>query len=209
MTEQPAIHSAKGTRLNRKGLETRQLLLRAAVRCLADGGPEAVSANLIAQHAGVTWGTVQHQFGDVDGLWAAVLEFISHDAHGPLSAPPPESLQLVDRVDAILRMLGAALDFPASRAVYNLRGSLPRDRGELESAFPRTAAAMAGWETDWTELVSLAFAGLDVDAEKLDRVRSLLPGAMRGLQVEESLGTYIDSGEARRGLREAITAYLA
>lgn len=208
MVEQTEIRSAKGTRLNRRGLETRQLLLRSAVRCLADGGPEAVSANLIAQRAGVTWGTVQHQFGDVDGLWAAVLEFIASD-QGPLSAPPPKSVELADRVDAILRMLGEALDFPASRAVYNLRGSLPRHRRELESAFPRTAAAMADWETEWTELVTLAFAGLDVDAEKLDRVRSLLPGAMRGLQVEESLGTYIDSGEARRGLREAITAYLS
>ena len=66
--------SAKGTRLNRRGLETRGNMLDVAVRVLAAGGPDAVSANSVAKEAGATWGVVQHQFGDADGLWAAVLE---------------------------------------------------------------------------------------------------------------------------------------
>ena len=50
-----AALSAKGTRLNRRGLETRRHLLDVAVQCLAAGGPEAVSANLVAKEAGATW----------------------------------------------------------------------------------------------------------------------------------------------------------
>jgi AcrR family transcriptional regulator len=66
--------SAQGTRLNRRGRETRRHLLEVALRCL-EAGPEAASANLVAREAGATWGTVQHQFGDVDALGAAVLAF--------------------------------------------------------------------------------------------------------------------------------------
>ena len=82
--------SAKGTRLNRRGLETRRTLLKVAIRCLADGS-EGVSANLIAREAGVTWGTVQHQFGDADGLWAAVLAHIS-ERSDPLLPPQHAAL---------------------------------------------------------------------------------------------------------------------
>ena len=42
--------SAQGTRLNRRGLETRARVLDAALACLAEG-PDAASANLVARHA--------------------------------------------------------------------------------------------------------------------------------------------------------------
>ena len=54
-----------------------------------------------------------------------------------------------------------------------------------------------------------AFAGFDIDPGRLRRVRSLLPGAVRGVHSEQYLSTYADVDEARRGLTEAITAYLS
>jgi len=200
--------SAKGTRLNKRGLETREHLLRAALRSLAEGGPDAVSASSVAREAGATWGTVQHQFGDVDGLWAAVLEFVLADRDA-LTPRMPDSPSLAARVDAILDLLWSAMDRPASRAIHHLRLALPRHREELESAYPRTAAAIAHWDEAWTETVERAFDGLDVDPARLARVRSLLPGAMRGLHSEQFLSTYTDSDEARAGLAGAITAYLS
>ena len=200
--------SAKGTRLNKRGLETREHLLRAALRSLAEGGPDAVSASSVAREAGATWGTVQHQFGDVDGLWAAVLEFVLADRDA-LTPRMPDSPSLAARVDAILDLLWSAMDRPASRAIHHLRLALPRHREELESAYPRTAAANAHWDEAWTETVERAFDGLDVDPARRARVRSLLPGAMRGLHSEQFLSTYTDSDEARAGLAGAITAYLS
>ena len=47
--------SGAGTKLNKRGLETRARLLDVAIRCLADSGGEPVSANRIAKDAGVTW----------------------------------------------------------------------------------------------------------------------------------------------------------
>jgi AcrR family transcriptional regulator len=201
-------HSAKGTRLNRRGLKTRQNVLRAALRSLADGGPEAASASSVARVAGATWGTVQHQFGDVDGLWAAVLE---HVLTGTRTRPPtfPDSPDVAVRVEAVLDLLWDAMDQPASRAIHHLRLALPQGRAELEAAYPRTAEAIAHWDEAWTATVAHAFDGLEVDPGRLSRVRSLLPGAMRGLHSEQHLSTYTDPAEARAGLAGAITAYLS
>lgn len=199
--------SAKGTKLNKRGLETREHLLRSALRCLAEGGPDAVSASSVAREAGATWGTVQHQFGDVDGLWAAVLEYVLAD-RGAMTPRLPDSPDVAARVDAILDLLWAAMDLPAARAIHQLRLALPRQRDELEASYPRTADAIAHWDEAWTATVEHAFDGLAVDPVRLARVRSLLPGAMRGLHSEQFLSTYTDSAEARAGLAGAITAYL-
>ena len=200
--------SAKGTRLNKRGLETREHLLRSALRVLAAGGPDAASASAVAREAGATWGTVQHQFGDVDGLWAAVLEFVLADRDA-MTPRMPDSPDLAARVDAILDLLWEAMDLPASSAIHHLRLALPQQRADLEAAYPRTAESIAHWDAAWTETVQRAFDGLAVDPMRLFRVRSLLPGAMRGLHSEQFLSSYTDSAEAREGLAGAITAYLS
>jgi AcrR family transcriptional regulator len=203
-----AVLSAKGTRLNRRGLETRRHLLRVALHCLAEGGPESVSANLVARQAGVTWGTVQHQFGDVDGLWAAVLEYVAVEG-GQMLADLPDQTDLGERVSAVVDMLWETLDLPVSRAIYQLRTVLPQQRTELEQAFPRTAQAIASWDVHWAGVIEHAFTGLDLDRVKLARVRAMLPAAIRGLRVEHSMSTYVDIDAARIGLRDAITVYLS
>ena len=200
--------SAKGTRLNRRGLETRDVVLRTAVRCLAEGGPESVSANRVAREAGVTWGTVQHQFGDVDGLWAAVLVSVSERATD-LPAADGTTADLTAQVERVVVQVWDALDRPAVRAVTNLRRALPRSREQLEAEFPRTAEALADWDARWDVAVRAAFARFDVEETRLRRVRNLLPGAVRGLHDEQDLSSYADILDARRGLAEAISCYLA
>jgi AcrR family transcriptional regulator len=206
MSVDPVL-SAKGTRLNKRGLETRQSLLEVARRCLAAGGPDAVSASLFAREAGVTWGTVQHQFGDVDGLWAALLEDVLGEG-AATALPVPDSPDLGERVQAVVTSLWSAMDLPAFRAIHTLRQALPRSRDELEATDPLTAAAIVRWDESWRATLEQAFAGLAVDPVKLERVRSLLPGALRGLHAEQYLSSYTDLTEARRGLAEAITSYL-
>ncbi len=199
--------SAKGTRLNRRGLETRQQLLSVAVRSLAAGSPESVSANQVAKEAGATWGVVQHQFGDTDGLWAAVLEHIA-DKFEPMAAPAADETDVGKRVKAIIDMLWEAIDLPETHAINNLRMALPRDVRILEQSYPKTAAAIASWAAQWTASCKQAFDGLPVDQDKLRRVVALLPASMMGLRTEQHLVTYVDIDEARRGLTEAVTAYL-
>jgi AcrR family transcriptional regulator len=202
------MYSAQGNRLNRRGQETRRQILDVAVRCLATGGSEAVSANLIAKEAGVTWGTIQHQFGDSDGVWAAVLYHVSGNVAANLPTAPKRERSLTRRVTAIVDRLWLGFDEPNARAVQNLRTSLPHDRMTLAKEFPATAEAWQHFDEVWTTIFDELFDGLVSSKTKLRRVRSLLPGALRGLHTQAQLSTFTDAGEAKKGLIEAVVAYL-
>jgi len=54
--------------------ETRARILAAVVESIAEVGFERTTAVEITERAGVTWGAVQHHFGDKDGVFVAVLE---------------------------------------------------------------------------------------------------------------------------------------
>ena len=196
-----------GRRTNRRGQATRESMLEAALRSLASGDAGAASANRIAKEIGATWGAVKYQFGDVDGLWAAVLRRTA-ERRGELPSRLREDTPLRERVAAIIDTLFDGLTTADSRAIETLRMALPRDSAELERLYPRTAAELQSWGRSWIEACQKAFADVDVDPERIREVAAFIPGAMRGITSERQLGTYSDLDAARRGLTSAIVAYL-
>ena len=54
--------------------DTRGRILSATVDCIAELGFQRTTTQEITRRAGVTWGAVQHHFGDKDGIFLAVLE---------------------------------------------------------------------------------------------------------------------------------------
>ena len=199
--------AASVRRPNRRGLATRENMLEAALRALASGDPASVSANRIAKDIGATWGTVQYQFGDADGFWAAVLHRTA-ERRADVFTTVDTAAPLRDRVAGIIDTLYDGLAEPDSRAIENLRAALPRDHAELERLYPRTAAELFSWGQSWLQICVDAFAGLDVDPDRVREVATLIPGAMRGLVSERQLGSYADLDVARRGLTNALVAYL-
>ncbi len=197
-------------RTNKRGQATREAMLDAAVRSLATGDPGAVSASRIAKESGATWGAVQYQFGDVDGFWAAVLHHTAERRDAAISAFAglKSDAPLRDRVAEIIDTLYRGLASQDSRAIENLRAALPRDHRELEQLYPRTAAELFSWGKSWLATCHAAFADLGVDPQRVREVAALIPGAMRGLVSERQLGSYSDLEEARRGLTNALAAYL-
>ena len=198
-------------RPNRRGHATRESMLEAALKSLASGEPGSVSANRIAKEIGATWGAVQYQFGDSDGFWAAVLHRTAERraaTFSTLSGPVEPGAPLRQRVGAIVDTLYRGLASPDSRAIENLRAALPHDPRELERLYPRTAAELFSWGKSWLQTCQNAFAGLGVDPDRVREVAALIPGAMRGLVSERQLGSYADLEMARRGLTNALTAYL-
>ena len=193
-------------RSNRRGQATREAMLEAALRALATGDVAAASANRIAKDAGATWGAVKYQFGDIDGLWAAVLRRTA-ERRGQLKPSTPDA-PLRERVAAIIDLLFDGLSAPDSRAIETLRAALPRDGAELERLYPQTAAELQSWGRSWIEACQEAFHDVDVDPERVREVASFIPGAMRGLASERQLGSYYDLDIARRGLTNAIVTYV-
>src|ERR1700741_4915735 len=211
MTRQVTGGGIAGRRPNRRGHATRESMLEAALKSLASGEPGSVSANRIAKEIGATWGTVQYQFGDTDGFWAAVLHRTAQRRAATLSTlstPLPPDAPLRERVGAIIDTLYRGFASSDSRAIENLRAALPRDPRELERLYPRTAAELFSWGRSWLETCQNAFAGLVVDPDRVREVAALIPGAMRGLVSRGQLGSYADLDMARRGLTNALAAYL-
>jgi AcrR family transcriptional regulator len=211
MTGRITRAGVEGRRPNRRGNATRESMLEAALRSLASGEPGSVSANRIAKDIGVTWGAVQYQFGDTDGFWAAVLHRTAERraaTFSTLATPVQPDAPLHERVGTIIETLYRGLAAPDSRAIENLRAALPRNPDELERLYPRTAAELFSWGKSWLETCQNAFAGLDVDSERVREVAALIPGAMRGLVSERQLGSFADLDMARQGLTNALVAYL-
>ena len=194
-------------RANRRGQATRESMLDAALHALATGDPAAVSGNRIAKEAGATWGAIKYQFGDIDGLWAAVLRRTA-ERRGDLPAGSAPDATLHERVATIIDNLYDGLSGTDSRAIETLRAAMPRDRKEFERVFPLTAAEFASWREAWLNTCSRALAGLGVDPDRLAEVAAFIPGAMRGIVSERQLGSYNDLDLARAGLTNAIVAYL-
>jgi AcrR family transcriptional regulator len=196
-------------RTNRRGQATRESMLEAALKSLASGEPGSVSANRIAKEIGATWGAVQYQFGDTDGFWAAVLHRTAERRAATLSTTARPDASLDERVSAIVDTLYHGLATSRdSRAIENLRAALPRDPRELERLYPRTAAELFSWGKSWLQTCQHAFADLGVDPDRVREVAALIPGALRGLVSERQLGSYADLDVARRGLTNALVAYL-
>ncbi|WP_369801833.1 TetR/AcrR family transcriptional regulator [Nocardia sp. BMG51109] len=182
-------------------------MLEAAITSLATGDPAAVSGNRIARDIGATWGVIKYQFGDIDGLWAAVLRHTA-DKRGDLPAGIKPDGTLHERVSALIKAMATGLRRPESLAIETLRAALPRDHAELERDYPLTAAELASWKPNWDKACERAFADLNPDPAKIRRVAALIPAAMRGITSERTLGTYGDLDDALDGLIGALVAYL-
>nr|WP_039796451.1 TetR family transcriptional regulator [Nocardia araoensis] len=194
-------------RANKRGIQSREAMLEAAIASLSTGDPAAVSGNRIARDIGATWGVVKYQFGDIDGLWAAVLRYTA-DKRGDLPAAAKPDGTLRERVAALIHAMAIGLRRPESLAIETLRAALPRDHAELERDYPLTAAELASWKPHWDDACQRAFADLELDPVKVRRVAALIPAAMRGITSERTLGTYGDLDDAIEALIGGIVAYL-
>ena len=202
-------YSAQGTKLNRRGIETRRLILETAIQVLAEGAATPPSANLVAREAGVTWGTIQHQFGDADGVWAAVLDHVEGLTDDVLLRVRHHS-SLRRQIAEVVRALWKIYDTDTARAVENLRRGLPNDQQDLAVQYPQTAARLRrldqAWEVQWSSL----FESIDTSATKLRKLSTMLPGALRGLHDQARMTSFTaDIDTAVDCLIDSVTAYLS
>ncbi len=78
--------------------ETRNRIMTAVIESIAEVGFQRTTAAEIARRAGVTWGAVQHHFGDKEGILMAVLEESFKTFADVLGVPPHEEESLKARV---------------------------------------------------------------------------------------------------------------
>lgn len=141
-----------------------------------------------------------------DWLWAAVLHRTA-ERRADVFIPASTTAPLRQRIASSTRST-TALPQPV-RA--RLRTCAPRCRATPPNSNGSTrarAAELQSFGRGWLATCLEAFAGLDVDPDRVNEVASFIPGAMRGITSERQLGSYNDLDVARQGLTNAIVAYL-
>jgi len=124
--------------------ETRRRVMSAVVASIAEVGYQRTTAAEIARRAGVTWGAVQHHFGDKDGILLAVLEEnFERFAERLADVPGPET-SLERRVALFVERSWAHFASPEYRSTFEILLNLPTD---LEPAWQQTM--FDSWTRVW------------------------------------------------------------
>ena len=200
-------------RPNRRGIKSREAVLDAAERVMAEHGYEAATATQIVKECGIPVSSVYHYFGNKQGILLAVMErgarrfFDSIPDIDPnqidVSADPRRTLELL--VAGLTAALKAHPDFlrlvvvmatqpaPAEEAAA-AQDVVGRVREEALVRLRRLLAATFGVKTNSRVADRLArfalavidgsFVATQADDIRLDRLLEHLPAALVAIHVE-------------------------
>jgi AcrR family transcriptional regulator len=100
--------------------ETRAKIIAAVVEGIAEVGFARTTAAEITRRAGVTWGAVQHHFGDKDGILVAVLEGSFDRFSARLDDIPTEDASLEKRASLFIDRAWEHFGSPFYRSTFEI-----------------------------------------------------------------------------------------
>lgn len=122
-----SVIGEQGRRRRTDGAATRARVLDAAVASILEKGYYRTSSNEIARRAGVTWGTLQHQFGSRELLLLEVLNQRWHDLQNEMATAEVSGTTLEARLHSVLEVLATHYGEPAQLASLQILLDLSRD----------------------------------------------------------------------------------
>ena len=90
----------------------------------------AATMAAIAERAGVTWGAIQHQFGEKDALLDAVLESATRSLRGHFEHARDATTEPAERLRILMTRCREVLAGPLYRAFFEIQLARGRDSGE-------------------------------------------------------------------------------
>lgn len=133
-----------------RAAETQGRIKAAVIESIDEVGLQRTTASEIARRAGVSWGAVQHHYGDKQGILVAVLEDSTNRLIDRLAAVSLDGLSLEQRVGAFLDVAWEHFSSRHYRCAFEILTHLsgaddaPRD-------LPRSLAELQGpsWAASW------------------------------------------------------------
>jgi AcrR family transcriptional regulator len=172
-----------------RSAETRAKVISAAAECVADLGFKGATMSAIAQRAGVSWGAIQHQFGEKEAILDAVLEASLAEFEAGLAPLRETAAEPAVRVSAFVDVVRRLLRGPSYRAFVEIQLNRARDEA-------RAGAAEAGWSAHVAEVLVRvwrhAFGDLGVSAAALRRSRRYAFMVLSGIAAEAMLFPGVD-----------------
>jgi AcrR family transcriptional regulator len=190
---------------------TRRKVIDAAVQSILENGYYQTSSNKIAKAAGVTWGTLQHQFGTREALMLEVLNDEWARTQETIAVAQARGETLEERLDATMAILSRHYGSATYLALLEILLDLTQDPNT--SAETRKAALAHGQRLSraWQPLFKQA---LGEAAEDKELVRYAFK-ALRGYLIGDSISSRLtragaDKAERRfmiQGIAAAIRAH--
>jgi AcrR family transcriptional regulator len=130
--------------------ETRARILAAVVESIAEVGFQRTTAVEITRRAGVTWGAVQHHFGDKDGILIAVLEDSFARFAARLQSADVEGLPLERRVALFVERAFAHFSSREYASTFEiLLDHLRREGSDAKDGASWQLAMSRAWDREW------------------------------------------------------------
>jgi AcrR family transcriptional regulator len=144
--------------LQARSRDTVDVILRAAARLLAAKGYAATTTNHIAEHAGVSIGSLYEYFPNKDALLVALMDAHLRQGEAIMAQAAGETLPHGDDVERVVRgFVRAMVDFHArDRALHRVLF----EEAPLPPRIRRRLAALEQQVTDWVEAWLRAHPGV-------------------------------------------------
>jgi AcrR family transcriptional regulator len=176
---------AQTTRIRRRtqaerSATTRAAVIDAAAYCISENGFANTTTAHIARRAGVTWGAIQHQFGDKDAIFFALIERSLDDLVETVHSAVNEREGLEQRAHGFVLGMWQAYQTPAFRAGLEI---LLSTRSEKNKDFGKRTRRFIGVLTG---LFNESFREFDIPQERLIRALRFSLATLAGFALEET-----------------------
>jgi AcrR family transcriptional regulator len=189
----PAQPRVRRSHAERAG-ETRARIKVAVIEAIDELGFKRTTASEIARRAGVTWGAVQHHFGDKQGILLAVLQDSTNRLLDQLAAVSIEGKSLEERVALFVDQAWEHFASSYYRSTFEILLNLGSEEGLPE--LPRTLAEQRGarWAETWNRFFPDANLPASRNVALQHYVTSVLSG-MASLRILEGASPALRSFE--------------
>lgn len=182
--------------LTKRGAATYQRVIEAGMELIAEKGFHAASTNKIAEAAGVTWGTLQHQFGDKARLLEAILEYSFNQQMEQITHAGSLQQSLAQRVDDIIEAIWLNQQTLSSRVMLEILLAVQGD-AELSQRFHPTLEKLRDF---YNEQWGLMFGDVNIDQQQMEAIKELTFASLRGLAQDVKVRSSDVSIQAAKAL---------
>jgi AcrR family transcriptional regulator len=195
-----ATASSVTPRRRSDGEITRRKVLDAAVVCILENGYYKTSSNQIARVAGVTWGTLQHQFGTREGLMLELLNDEWVRMQGEIADATVDGETLEERLESTMTILAGHYGSSRFLAFLEVLLDLTQDPATSDETKKGALAHGRRLSRAWQPLFAQALGDAAEDKELVGHAFKVL----RGYLIGESIATRFAKSRNDKGERQFV-----
>ncbi len=165
---------------------TRAKVIEAATECVAELGYRGATMSAMAQRAGVSWGAMQHQFGEKDAIFDAVLERVLERLRENFHGLREEHSDPAARIHAFVERNRELAGGPIYRAFVEIQLYRGREGGETARVWSRYVGDVITGV--WRDL----FGDLGLPRRRLEDAQRFTFAVLSGIAAEAMLFPDVD-----------------